>query len=409
MTDAPEPPHRMDPSGAAQHAASRRLRDRCPAAPVLLPGDVEAVAVTGHDELKELLSHPGVAKNARHFTALWEGRIPEGWPLSVYATVEGMTTADGPDHRRLRGLVARSFTPRRVEGLRPQVEQLTAELLDGLTEFTEPDGTVDLREHFAYPLPMNVICALLGVDGDSRDRLHRLFRVLLSTDSAPAQIVEANRETAGVFARVVAAHRAEPRDDLTSALVAARDEDGDRLSERELAGTLLLLTVAGHETTMSLITNAVRALCTHREQLDAVLAGAATWQAVVEETLRYDGPIGFFPFRYPTSDISLAGTVIPQGTPVLAGYLGAGRDPRAHGADADRFDVTRTPAAHLSFGHGAHFCIGAPLARMEAAIALEALFARRPRLRLAVPDEELPPRPSLVGNSRSVLPVRLDG
>ncbi|MFC4493937.1 cytochrome P450 [Streptomyces ovatisporus] len=409
MTDVPEAPRRLDPSGAAQHAVSRQLRDRCPAAPVLLPGDVEAVAVTGHEELKELLAHAEVAKNARHFKALREGRVPRGWPLAVYATIEGMTTADGPDHRRLRGLVAGAFTPRRVESLRPRVRRLTAELLDGLAEFTGEDGTVDLREHFAYPLPMNVVCELLGVEVGLRDRLHQLFRVLLSTRSTPAQVVDANRETAGVLARVVAARRADPRDDLTSALVAARDEDGDRLSEQELTGTLLLLTVAGHETTMSLITNAVRALCGHRAQLEAVLAGTVTWEAVVEETLRYDGPIGFFPFRYPTRDISLAGTVVRQGTPVLAGYLGAGRDPRAHGADADRFDVTRPPGQHLSFGHGPHFCLGAPMARMEAAIALEALFEHHPHLELAVPDEELPPRPSFVGNSRSVLPVRLRG
>ncbi|QPP10515.1 cytochrome P450 [Streptomyces bathyalis] len=399
----------MDPTGAAHHAVNARLRERGPAAPVLLPGDVEAFAVTGHEELRELLTDTRIAKDARHFAALQEGRVPEGWPLAVYATVEGMTTADGADHRRLRSLVTKAFTHRRVAQLRPRVEQLVAELLAELREFAEKDGTVDLWEHFAYPLPMNVICELLGVEPQSRDRLHELFRVLLSTDSKPAEIVSAGRETAGVLAGVVAARRADPGDDLTSALIAAREEDGDRLSETELTGTLLTLTVAGHETTMSLITNAVRALCTHRSQLELALSGAVTWESVVEETLRYDGPVGFFPFRYPTEDISVGGTVIPRGTPVLAGYTAAGRDPRTHGPDADRFDVTRPPDQHLSFGHGPHFCLGAPLARMEAAIALEALFGRHPGLELAVPDEELPPRPSFVGNSTLVLPVRLGG
>jgi 2-hydroxy-5-methyl-1-naphthoate 7-hydroxylase len=407
MSDEPETPHALDPTGSGHHAANARLRERGPAAPVLLPGDVEAFAVTGHEELRELLTDTRVAQDVRHFAALREGRVPEGWPLAVYATVEGMTTADGADHRRLRGLVTKAFTHRRVAELRPRVEQQVTELLDSLPEFAEEDGTLDLREHFAYPLPMNVICELLGVQAQSRDRLHELFRVLLSTDSKPAQIIAANRETADVLSGVVAARRADPGDDLTSALIAAREEDGDRLSEAELTGTLLLLTVAGHETTMSLITNAVRALCTHPSQLELVRSGSVTWESVVEEVLRYDGPVGFFPFRYPTEDISVGGTVIPRGTPVLAGYTAAGRDPRTYGPAADRFDVTRPPAQHLSFGHGPHFCLGAPLARMEAAIALKALFARHPNLELAVSEEELPPRPSFVGNSTLNLPVRL--
>jgi 2-hydroxy-5-methyl-1-naphthoate 7-hydroxylase len=413
MSDEPETRPALDPTGRGHHAANARLRERGPATPVLLPGDVEAFAVTGHDELRELLTDTRLAKNVRHFAALREGGVPQGWPLAVYATVEGMTTADGADHRRLRGLVAKAFTHRRVAELRPRVEQQVAELLDALPEFAGElageDGAVDLREHFAYPLPMNVICELLGVQAQSRDRLHELFRVLLSTDSEPAQIIAANRETAEVLSGVVAERRADPGADLTSALIASREEDGDRLSEAELTGTLLLLMVAGHETTMSLITNAVRALCTHPSQLELVRSGSVTWEPVVEEVLRFDGPVGFFPFRYPTEDITVGDAVIPRGTPVLAGYTAAGRDPRTYGPDADRFDVTRTPAQHLSFGHGPHFCLGAPLARMEAAIALKALFERHPNLELAVSDEELPPRPSFVGNSTLNLPVRLGG
>ena len=211
-----------------------------------------------------------------------------------------------------------------------------------------------------------------------------------------------------VLAAVAAARTENPGNDLTSALIAAREEDGDRLSPHELIGTLMLTIIAGHETTLNLITNAVRALCAHRDQLALVRSGGATWTDVVEETLRWDSPVSYFPFRYPTRDLTLSGTVIPKGTPVLAGYSAAGRDTRAHGPDAERFDVTRgSGARHLSLGHGAHYCMGAPLARTEATVALQQLFARFPGLELAVPESQLPRTASFVGNSVRQLPVRL--
>lgn len=407
MSTSHSTPHRMDPAGGCPHAANTRLLATGSVAEVLLPGEVPGMAVLGHDALREFLAHPDVAKNARHFTALQEGGIPDGWPLRTFATVQGMTTADDADHRRLRSLVSKAFTARRVEGLRPRVEELTAELLDGLERAADGDGTADLRRHFALPLPMGVICELLGVDAEHHDRLHHLSNQVVSTDIGPAEAVAANQELVAVLSSVAAARTADPGEDLTSALIAAREEDGDRLSQHELIGTLLLMIVAGHETTLNLITNAVRALCAHRDQLELVRAGAASWQDVVEETLRWDSPVSFFPFRYPTRDLTVDGTVIPRGTPVLAGYSAAGRDPRAHGEHADRFDVTRAGTRHLSLGHGPHFCLGAPLARMEATVALEQLFTRFPDLDLAVPAEELRRHASFVGNSVTRLPVRL--
>ncbi|MYY79865.1 MULTISPECIES: cytochrome P450 [unclassified Streptomyces] len=402
----------MDPSGGCPHADNARLLARGAVAPVVLPGEVEGVAVLGHDALRELLSHPDVAKNAVHFTALRSGGIPDGWPLKTFATVQGMTTADGADHRRLRSLVSRAFTARRVEELGPRIAELTSQLLDGLGEAAagEGDGVVDLRTHFALPLPMGVICELLGVDAGHHDRLHHLSNQIVATDIGPEQSQAANREMMDVLAAIVAARTEDPRDDLTSAMIAAREKDGDRLSPLELIGTLMLMIIAGHETTLNLITNAVRALCTHRDQLDLVMSGRASWPDVVEETLRWDSPVSYFPFRYPTRDLPLAGTVIPKGTPVLAGYSAAGRDPKTHGPDADAFSLTRTAAArHLSLGHGAHYCLGAPLARLEATVALEQLFTRFPRLDLAVPDAELPRHASFVGNSVRRLPVHLNG
>ncbi|WP_329035316.1 cytochrome P450 [Streptomyces sp. NBC_00178] len=408
---APDTPHRLDPSGGCPHAANARLLAGGAVSSVVLPGEVRGMAVLGHDALREFLAHPDVAKDARHFAALREGEIPDGWPLKTFATVQGMTTADGADHRRLRSLMSKAFTTRRVERLRPRVEELTGSLLDGLEqESAANDGVADLRAHFALPLPMGVICELLGVDEEHHDRLHTLSNRIVATDIGPAEVTAANREMVDVLATVVAARAEDPRDDLISALIAAREADGDRLGPHELIGTLMLTVIAGHETTLNLITNAVRALCTHRDQLALVREGTASWADVVEETLRWDSPVSYFPFRYPTRDLTLDGTVIPKGTPVLAGYSAAGRDTKAHGEDAGRFDVTReSRARHLSLGHGAHFCLGAPLARMEGAVALRELFARFPALTLAVPDPELPRHASFVGNSVRELPVRVHG
>ncbi|MEU2554388.1 cytochrome P450 [Streptomyces sp. NPDC013313] len=405
------PPHRLDPAGGCPHADNARLLARGAVTPVELPGGIAGAVVLGHEALREFLQHPDVAKNARHFTALREGRIAQGWPLLTFATVAGMTTADGADHRRLRSLVSRAFTPRRAEELRPRVEELTESLLDTLAAAaTAGGGVADLRRHFALPLPMGVICELLGVEAWFRDRLHRLSSRIVATDTEPAEAVAANRELLAVLEEIAAAKAAAPGDDLTSALIAARDEDGDRLSPQELIGTLVLMIIAGHETTLNLITNAVRALCGHRDQLDLVRAGGASWADVVEETLRWDAPVSYFPFRYPVRDLTLDGTLIPAGTPVLAGYSAAGRDEAAHGPDAGRFDVTRPArpgsARHLSLGHGAHYCLGAPLARLEATVALERLFTRFPGLELAVPDAELSPHAGFVGNSVRALPVR---
>ncbi|MFG3196676.1 cytochrome P450 [Streptomyces sp. NPDC048208] len=402
------PPHRLDPAGGCPHADNARLLARGGVAAVELPGGIEGMAVLGHDALREILQHPEVAKDVRHFKALHEGRIAPGWPLLTFATVRGMTTADGADHRRLRSLVSRAFTPRRVDGLRPRVEELTDTLLDDLAA---ADGVVDLRQRFALPLPMGVICELLGVDERFRDRLHRLSNQVVATDIGPEAALAANRELVAVLGEMAASKAAHPGDDLTSALIAARDEGGDRLGQEELIGTLVLLIVAGHETTLNLITNAVRALCAHRDQLDLVRSGAASWADVVEETLRWDSPVSYFPFRYPVRDLTVDGTTIPAGTPVLAGYSAAGRDKAAHGPDADRFDVTRPARAdavrNLSLGHGAHYCLGAPLARLEATVALERLFARFPDLELACAEEDLPRHASFVGNSVRELPVLL--
>lgn len=406
MSDA----HRMDPTGSTLHADAAALREAGAACPVTLPGDVPAMIISRYQELRDFLADPKVAKDAAHFAALRDGRIPRRWPLAAFAQADDMNTADGDGHRRLRGPATKAFTPRRVAAMRPWIEKLAADLLAALPGRADADGVVDLREAYAGPLPMGVVCELLGIDVNHRGRVHLLSRRMVSTSATADEAAAARAELHEVLGRTVADRRAAPGDDLTSALIAAGGSAGEeaaRLSDAELTAALLLLVVAGHETTLNLIVNAVRALCGHPDQLALVLAGEVSWDAVVEETLRWDGPVANFPFRYPITDLVVDGTAVPRGTAVLAGYAAAGRDPREYGPDAGRFDITRPAGRHLAFGHGAHYCLGAPLARLEAVIALRSLYAAHPGLALAVPDAELPPLPGFVANSTAALPVRL--
>jgi cytochrome P450 len=422
MSDA----HAMDPTGSTLLADATALRERGAACPVTLPDGVPAMIISRYRELRDFLADPKVAKDARHFAALRDGLVPERWPLTASAVADDMNTADGDHHRRLRGPATKAFTPRRVAAMRPRIEQLAAGLLASLPGRADADGVVDLREEYACPLPMGVSCELLGVGAPHRDRVLSLSRRMAGTSSTAREAADARSGLLELLGQVVRHRRAVPRDDLTSALIAAGDGGGsgtgtgggsgtstgtgtatDGLSDAELTANLLLLLVAGHETTVNLIVNAVRALCGHPDQLALVLAGEASWNAVVEETLRWDGPVANFPFRYPITDLTVDGAPVPRGTAVLAGYAAAGRDPREYGPDADRFDITRPAGRHLAFGHGAHYCLGAPLARLEAVITLRSLYAAHPGLTLAVPDAELPPLPGFVSNSAAALPVRL--
>ena len=400
MSTTPHPPYRLDVHGADQHAENAALRERGPVTSVELPGGLTAWAATGHDELQALLGDPRVGKNPGNWRALQEGQVPEGWPLLGMITIPGMTSADGEDHRRLRSLVSQGFTPRRVEALRPHVEAVVAELMEQL-ELLAP-GPVDLREHFAYPLPMRVIGELLGIPEELRDELHRHSGVLVRSSATPEESLAARRGLVELLGRVAAERREDPRDDMTSALLAARDAD-DRLTDEEVVGTMMLMFIAGHATTLNLITNAVRALTAFPEQRDAAVAGEVAWSAVVEETLRHDSPVAHFPLRFALDDIEIGDVLIRRGDAVLASYAAAGRDPRRH-AEADRFDATREPSRHLSFGHGLHFCLGAPLARLEAEVALRELYARFPGLEVA---GETTPIASFVSNSVQQLPVAL--
>ncbi|MET9397224.1 cytochrome P450 [Kitasatospora sp. NPDC002965] len=408
MTAAPAPivpaPIVLDPLARDNAAEGALLRAAGPAVPVVLPGGVAAWAVTRHAAARDLLTDARLVKDARHWAALQRGEVPKTWPL-IGLAVPGpsMVTTDGAEHRRLRVLVAQAFTPRRVELMRPQVEEITRGLLDTLAA---GDPVVDLKSAFAFPLPMTVICSLLGVPESDHAHLRDLYERFFGARPDPGGI-QATVASLNAFVNdLVAQRRSAPGDDLASALLLA-DTEGGALTDAEAAATLRVIIAAGHETTVNLIGNAVRALLAHPDQLELVRAGQVGWDAVVEESLRWTPPTSNFLFRFAAEDVPVGDAVIPQGDPVLISYNAIGRDPLQHGVTAELFDVTRDPIRHLSFGHGPHVCPGSPLARLEAGIALPALFERFPGLAPAVPDEELRPSGSLVVNALKELPVRL--
>jgi cytochrome P450 len=231
--------------------------------------------------------------------------------------------------------------------------------------------------------------------------------MMVHTEVTPEQALAVLQGWRGAFAELIAAKRQQPGEDITSDLIAARDEDGSRLNEEELVDTIFAILGAGSETTINFFDNAVTALLTHPEQKELVLSGRASWDDVIDEVLRVDSPLANLPLRYAVEDIPLDGMTIPKGDAILVNYSAVGRDPALHGEDADSFDVTRADKEHLSFGHGPHFCLGMGVARLVATIGLSTLFERYPDLSLAVPVEDLQPLPTFIMNGHRSLPVRL--
>ncbi|WP_369168564.1 cytochrome P450 [Streptomyces sp. R28] len=371
----------------------RRLRDSAPVHRVAGPDGSPAWLVTRYDDVREALADPRLSLDKRHATpGSYRGLA---LPPALDANLLNM---DPPDHTRIRRLVGRAFTPSRIAQLRTPIRQTADRLLDALG----PLGTTDLIASYAAPLPVTVICDLLGVPDEHRRDFWEWTDALVAPDPArPQAAKEAVVAMLGFFTRLLADKREEPGDDLLSDLIAVRDE-GDRLSEDELMSLAFLILFAGYENTVQLIGNAVLALLSHPEQLAALREDPSRIPAAVEELARYDGPALLAIRRFPTEDVTIGGVTVPAGDTVLLSLSAANRDP-ARFPDPDRLDLGRDAFGHLALGHGIHYCLGAPLARAEAEIALAALLERFPALDLA--DRELRWRRSLRARGLLALPV----
>ncbi|MFC8593814.1 cytochrome P450 family protein [Streptomyces atroolivaceus] len=387
---------------------TEQLRASAPLARIDLLG-VPAWTVTRHAEARQLLLDARLVKDLGAW-GLWQsGEVTHAWPLiGMIDAGRSMFTVDGEEHRRLRTKTSQALTPRRLEAIRPEIEKFTEGLLDALAEQGE-DGVVDLKAVFAQPLPMRVVGLLMGVDEALHPMLTRQYKAFFSMLTPQEDRLALLAELDVFYAELVREKTAHPTDDLTSALILA-EEGGEPLTEEEVIGNLKAMVAAGHETTIGLILNAVRALLAHPDQLRKVLDGEVPWEAVIEETLRWDTPTTHLLMRFATEDIQVGDQVIAQGEGVVISYRAIGRDVTQHGDDADAFDITRpTPIRHMTFGHGPHICPGAALSRVEAGIALPALFGRFPDLRLAIADDEIRKLPVMTQNDMEAFPVLLHG
>ncbi|MEV4678213.1 cytochrome P450 [Actinomadura sp. NPDC049382] len=359
------------------YAAYAELRASGPVHPIDFPEGATAFLVVDHEHGRAALADPRLSKDVSH------SAVPVNGEQFFGGTMLAM---DPPDHTRLRGLMAKAFTSRRVERLRPRVQEITDGLLDGIAA----RGAADLIEDLAVPLPVQVICELLGVPASDRARFREWTAVLTVpalTSEARAHRRDVARAFNGYLTEVIAERRARPEDDLVSALITARDGDA-ALTEPELLAGIALLLIAGHETTVNLIGNGVLALLREPDQMALLRAEPELLPAAVEELLRYDGPVERASQRIALEDMEIAGTFVPKGAWVHVSLGAADRDPAVFD-DPDRLDVTRAPKRHVAFGHGLHFCLGAPLARLEGQIAIGGLLDRFPGLALAVPPADL--------------------
>jgi cytochrome P450 len=376
-----------------------RLRESRPVAPVRMPAYGRVWIVTRHEDVRTVLTDPRLAKDVHRWPGGGRSRPSEA--TGVYAH---MLHADPPDHTRLRRLVQKVFTPRRV-ALRPRAEEIAAGLLDEMA--AARGDVIDLLDAYARPLPIAVLCELLGIP--VADRAWIAVTVAAYDERAEHQRLE--RELAAYFTELIAARRAEPGDDLVSALVVARDNAGadgaaDALTGNELISTVFLLVMAGFDTTVNLIASGTMALLTHPGEKTRLRQDPSLLPAAVEELLRFTNPVNHANDRFTIEDVPVGDVVIPAGEWVFPAISSANRDP-AQFPDPDRLDLGRDTSGHVAFGHGVHYCLGAPLARMEAEVALGALLARFPRISLAVPPAELRWRPVSVMNGLESLPVRL--
>ncbi|MBP0454628.1 cytochrome P450 [Kitasatospora sp. RG8] len=371
------------------------LRAASPVLQVSLDGGATTAAVvTGYEEARQAFTAP-LSKD----TGAYFADRPSGRSLHP-AVARTMLATDPPEHTRLRRLVAKAFTPARVDGLRPYIRSLAEQLVGAW----EPGSEVDLVEELAGPLPVTVICQLLGVPPADRPSIRSWSTDLFATGDHQ-RIDAASHAVAGYMSQLISGKRTHPDRSLLSDLIAVHDEDADRLGEDELLSLAVLLLVAGHETTTAAIGNAVLALLQHPAELERLRTDPHRIRAAVDELLRYDSAVSIATWRWAPDEVDLSGTAVPAGSPVFVCPGAANRDPGRF-PDPDRLDLGRANAAgHLAFGHGIHRCLGAPLAHAEVEIVLGVLLERFPGLQLAAPADRLVRRQSRLVRGLVALPV----
>jgi cytochrome P450 len=366
----------------------RQLREEGPVRRAVIARGLDAWLVTRYEDGLAALSDPRLSSDVRDAS---DPRLLQQLPVTERESMlRNMLRADPPDHTRLRRLVSKAFTARRVTELRPRVQAVTDGLLDAIVQ----EGRADLVADFALPLPVTVISELLGVPTTHRYDFQRWTDDMILRGPEPpdpAVVDGAWQQMRAYLTKLLEAKRADPEDDLLSALITARDEE-QRLDEEELIATAFLLLVAGYITTVNLIGGGIAALLAHPDQLQLLRDDPALLPDAIEEFLRYDGPVNPGIARFAREDVEIAGVTIPRGATVLVASAIADRDP-ARFPDPDRLDITRRDNPHLAFGHGIHYCLGAPLARLEGQVAIGTALRRLPGLALAVPPDELRWRP----------------
>lgn len=340
--------------------------------------------ISRYEDCVNILKDPRIIRNRSRATG--GGRLPIPIPKSLVPLVQSMILEDEPEHRRLRNLVHKAFTPRNIAKLGKRIENITHELLDK----AETKGQVELKEAYALPIPVTVISEMVGVPDEDMSKFSGGMKILtngLSGWSLLRTIFWDLRGLNKYVRELIAQKRREPQDDILSALIAAEDE-GQKLTEDELVSMVFLLVMAGYETTVHLIANSVVTLLQHPEQLERLRSHPELMESAVEEVLRYNGPIQSTKPNYALEDVTLHGVIIPKGSMVMPLCGAANHDPAVF-ENPEVFDIARSPNRHLGFGHGIHYCLGAPLARLETKIALTNLLERSPNLRLAVAPEEI--------------------
>jgi len=382
------------------------LREHAPVHRTTLPSGVEAWLVTRYGDARQALADQRLSKNPAHHDESPHAKGKTGIPGERKAELmTHLLNIDPPDHTRLRRLVSKAFTPRRVAEFTPRVQELTDRLIDAFVE----KGSADLIHEFAFPLPIYAICDLLGVPEEDQDDFRDWAGMMIRHGGGPrGGVARSVKKMRGYLAELIHRKREEPGDDLISGLIRASDH-GEHLTENEAAAMAFILLFAGFETTVNLIGNGMYQLLRHPEQRELLQASVAAGETGlletgIEELLRYDGPVEMATWRYATEPLTLGGQDIPAGDPVLVVLAAADRDPERFDGP-DTLDLTRRDNQHLGYGHGIHYCLGAPLARLEGQTALATLLTRLPDLRLAADPEELRWRGGLIMRGLRTLPV----